>query len=301
MNRRQRQGFTLITLLVVIAILALLLGLLLPAVQKTRQAAGRMQSMNNMKQIALACLNYESSYGVFPPGVDANHYSAAVYVLPFLEQNNLFQQIDLKKPVEESGAVRNTVIKTLMSPNDPQAPANGLGPTNYLFVAGSKPALKDNDGIFYTDSKTRIAEITDGTANTLVIIETLRGDGGKQAVDVHRQHVLLGADALKDIKDETGVSDWQNNKNIVGDRCSSWMDGRFLQGTCTTTRVANDAKPDVSCGGAGGLSAARSLEKDVIVGFADGHIRVLTDAVPLETWKAMGSRNGGEVFALPDN
>src|SRR5947208_14203832 len=98
MFHKRRQGFTLIQLLVVLAIFAILLGLLLPAIQKVREAANRMQSMNNLKQIALACHNYESANNTFPPGVDANHYSTAVYLLPYMEANNIFKRIDMKKP-----------------------------------------------------------------------------------------------------------------------------------------------------------------------------------------------------------
>ncbi len=157
MSRKRRQGFTLIQLLVVIAIFAILLGLLLPAVQKVREAASRMQSQNNLKQIILGCMNYESTYGKLPPGVDANHFSAAVYILPYVEQNNVFMAIDMKKPVDEqSKNIRATRLKVFESPRDFVAmDADGFGPTSYLYVAGSKPPLKENDGIFYAESKTQ--------------------------------------------------------------------------------------------------------------------------------------------------
>ena len=67
---------------------------------------------------------------------------------------------------------------------------------------------------------------------------------------------------MKGIKDDTGVKDLENDKNIAADRCASWMDGRFLQGTFTGTRTINDDKPDVNCGGIGGLSALRSVDTD---------------------------------------
>ena len=107
------------------------------------------------------------------------------------------------------------------------------------------------------------------------------------------QHVALKKDALKDIKDETGVQDFKDDKNIAADRCASWMDGRFLQGTFTGTRVSNDDKPDVTCEGLGGLSGLRSLTEHVSVAMADGSVRTIAKPVSLETWKRLTSRNDG--------
>jgi prepilin-type processing-associated H-X9-DG protein len=198
---------------------------------------------------------------------------------------------------EANTFVRELVIKTFLAPMDPVMKVkDNYGPTNYLFNAGSKPDLADNDGIFYRDSKITIADITDGTSQTLFTGETLKGDGGKKAVDVRRQYVLLKAGALKEIKDDAGVEDFKDDKNIAGDRCSSWMDGRFLQGTFTGTRVLNDAKPDVSCAGDGGLSALRGLPAGVNVGFADGSVRFIGGngaAMKADLWKLLTSRNDG--------
>jgi prepilin-type processing-associated H-X9-DG protein len=283
----------------VIAIIAILIGLLLPAVQKVREAAARMQSANNLKQIGLAAFNYYDANKAFPPGCDSQNFSAAVHLLPYLEQDNVFKMIDLKKSVDDeaNANARKIVIKTFLAPMDPVTMVKGdYGPTNYLFNAGSKPDLTDNDGIFYRDSKITVADITDGTSNTLFTGETLKGDGGKKAVDVRRQYVLLKAGALKEIKDDAGVEDFKDDKNIAGDRCASWMDGRFLQGTFTGTRVLNDAKPDVSCGGAGGLSALRGLPAGVNVGFADGSVRFIGGigaAMKADLWKLLTSRNDG--------
>lgn len=301
MKNRTRRAFTLFQLLVVLAIFAILLGLFLPAVLKVRQAAERMKSQNNLKQIGLACHNYHDTYGCFPPGVDDNHFGVAARLLPFIEQANVFNQIDFKKSIDDSGnaAMRKLVVKVFLNEQDPappMVPGVEWGPTNYLFNAGSKPDLDQNNGVFFLNSKVKIQEITDGTSNTLLAGDTLRGDGGKQATDVRRQYILLGKEALPGLNDDSGVEDFKNNKNIAGNRCSSWMDGRFLQGTFTGTRLVNDDKPDVDCGGAGGLSALRSMPGLFVdVSLCDGSVRTLAKEIKLETWRLLSSRNDGMV------
>src|SRR5262249_31642886 len=140
--------------------------------------------------------------------------------------------------------------------------------------------------------------ILDGTSNTMMVGETLKGDGGAKAVDVRRQHVVLKKDALPNLKDDSGVQEFKDGKDVAGDRCARWMDGRFLQGTFTATRKPNDARPDVSCEGLGGLSALRSLNDSCQVAFCDGSVRSITANISVETWRALATRNGGEVVNI---
>jgi hypothetical protein len=301
MKTRTRRAFTLFQLLLILAFLAILFALLLPAIAKARIAAARAQSRNNLHQIGIAVHNYYSTFELLPPGNDGNNFSAAAYLLPYIEQEAVFKEIDFKKPMDDkaNAAARKAVIKTFLNPLDKvQSVSTDYGATNYLFSAGSKPPLTDNDGVFYQDSKVKLTDVADGTSNTMMTVETLKGDGGVKATDVHRQHVLLKKEDLKGIKDETGVQEWEKDKNIAADRCASWMDGRFLQGTFTATRVRNDDKPDVNCAGYGGLSGVRCLENDALVGICDGSVRTVTKNIKLDVWKALATRNGGEV--IPD-
>jgi prepilin-type processing-associated H-X9-DG protein len=299
MTKRVRSAFSLFELLVILAILALLFALLFPAVFKVREAASRAKSQNNLKQLAIALHNYHDANGTLPPGNDANNFSAAARLLPYVEQDNLYKQIDFNKPMTDKAneTVRKIGVAVFQSPNDPQEyRKDAPGSTNYLFNAGSKPGLENNDGVLYQNSKIRFADILDGTSNTLMIGETLKGDGGTKAMDVRRQHILLKADTLKDLKDDSGVQDFADNKNIAGDRCASWMDGRFLQGTFTGTRQINDKRPDVSCAGIGGLSGLRSLNTKANVAMCDGSARAVKQSLSLEVLKALTGRNDGMVL-----
>jgi prepilin-type processing-associated H-X9-DG protein len=298
-RHRGRSALTLFDLIVVMAALSVGFGLFLPGLNRIRERAARSQSANNLKQLALACHNYYDVNGTFPPGVDDKGFSATSRLLPYIEQDNLYQLIDFTKPIDakENAEARSIRIKVLLNPRDPIRSVNDdYGATNYLFSAGTNASLVNNNGVFYKNSKIQFPQITDGTSNTIMIGETLKGDDGLKAMDLGRQYVLLKKEALEGLKDDAGVQDWADDKNIAADRCASWMDGRFLQGTFTTTRKVNDDKPDVSCGGEGGWSGLRSVGRGVNVALCDGSVRFIDVKVDLAIWKALATRDGGEVI-----
>jgi hypothetical protein len=292
-----RRAFTLFDLIVLVTAGGIGAGLLVPVIGKVRQSASRAQSQNNLKQIGIACYSYSNAYNKFPAGVDANGFSASARLLPFIEQATVFEKIDFTKKFDDkkNAAARMVVVPLYLSPLDPvRSVSADWGATNYVFSAGTKDALAKNDGVFYLDSTIRIANITDGISSTMMTAETLKGDSGLKAMDVRRQHVLYKKDDLGRLKPESGVADFKNNKHIAADRGASWMDGSFLQGTFTTTRTLNDPRPDVNCGGAGGLSGLRSLSDGTCVGMCDGSVRYVSKSIAFSVWQALATRAGGE-------
>ncbi|WP_238537668.1 DUF1559 domain-containing protein [Zavarzinella formosa] len=192
-NRFLRPAFTLIELLVVIAIIAILIGLLLPAVQKIREAANRMKCTSNLKQLGLAAHNYQDTYQAFPtgvaaPGSDGRTTSLFVELLPFIEQDALYKQWNFTTPSANFGAVgtpASAKVNMYVCPSAAVAdnPINvgsmWLGVTTYSGNGGAKsfpPQNASKDGMFHLNSAVRMADVTDGLSNTYLFGERVLSD-----------------------------------------------------------------------------------------------------------------------------
>jgi prepilin-type N-terminal cleavage/methylation domain-containing protein len=198
---RAAPGFTLIELLVVIAIIAVLIGLLLPAVQKVREAASRLQCSNNMKQIGLALHNYHDTNGAFPAariqipaGSTTIVHSWPPYLFPFIEQGNVSLRYRFDRRWDDAATndaapdgINRTDIKIFLCPSAPSgrkgsrqrgiidySPPNTITRPN-PFVVSMPPSDPTHIGILGDNVFRKIVEITDGTTNTILVAE----DGGR--------------------------------------------------------------------------------------------------------------------------
>jgi len=313
-----RRAFTLIELLVVIAIIAILIGLLLPAVQKVREAANRLKCENNLKQLGLAMHNYESAYQEFPQG--RNQYpkvvSAPARLLAFVEQENLQKLVNYDGTLADpqNVAASKTRVGLFVCPSDP---ANGqvrgmtdFG-TNYVACNGTGllfdsagnlagyAKIPDGNGIF-AQTPVRIADILDGTSNTAAFSESTLGNGMVPPTGSAPPDPRLVILEVPGGNDPTPADCDGMNGTWAANRGGQWINGHFGN-TLYNHYYAPNPVGKWDCGNAShnkALSTARSFHNGgVNVLLADGSVRFVRDGIQLSAWRALATRAGGEVLA----
>lgn len=337
-----RPAFTLIELLVVIAIIAILIGLLIPAVQKVRAAAARAQCLNNMKQLGLAMHGYmDTNKGLPPNGIYATNgsvvvqtspWSALARILPYVEQENLFRGIDFSQPYSTQPGITSKRVTIFICPSELNDKGSGTDPiygnkhwmVNYALNLGTWPvftahlsSMQAGDGAFRPNFGYRPSQFTDGMSNTLAMAEVkaytpkLAGSPNTVVYPGFMPAPFNPGDvALANPFGLTGIgaAAFDPNKTTHAE----WVDGKVHETGFTTTFTPNTVVPylfggviyDVDFVSAGETAlgdtyaavTSRSFHSGgVNVLLMDGSARTVNDSIALQTWRALGTRTGGEV------
>ncbi|MSR52502.1 MAG: DUF1559 domain-containing protein [Gemmataceae bacterium] len=333
---QSRQGFTLIELLVVIAIIAILIGLLLPAVQKVREAANRMKCTNNLKQLGLAAHNYNDTVGALPPAVQMYYAQTgnwglnsdpnqnfgpnwAVLILPYFEQDNLYRQNlgGIQGYFVNGNSswrnIRTTKIPTLICPSDPgsNTPCSQLGGNwmrgNYAANAGAQwwPDSVNGNSVN--------ADFGVGGQGPFWIVQTALNTNGATMNSMTISHIPDGSSnvilfnevrAGVDANDPRGVWAWGMPGSSVTSSTLGDAETPNARWGCSDDVYWAPDRPDLGMGNwtpclTWQATARSKHSQGVNACFGDGSVRFVRDSVDRNQWYILNSANDGQVTNLP--
>jgi prepilin-type N-terminal cleavage/methylation domain-containing protein/prepilin-type processing-associated H-X9-DG protein len=331
--RAERFAFTLIELLVVIAIIGVLIGLLLPAVQKVRDAANRTKCANNLKQLGLAMHGYMDTNQMLPANGNyayngtamtvTNAWSGIARILPFIEQESLYRNIDFTIDYNSQVGVASQRIATFMCPSEINDKGNGTDPTfgnktwptnyaqnmgSWLILTNKTGTMQMGDGIIMPNRGLKPADIPDGFSNTLAMSEVKAFN--PRVTGANNAQVFAPAPAAPttpaDILAYSLAAFSPTSYTHV-----EWVDGKVHETGFTTVLTPNTAVTYVSGGVTYDLDMVTATEKSlgdtfaavtsrsyhtggVNTVFMDGSVHFISNTISQSTWRALGTRAGGE-------
>jgi prepilin-type N-terminal cleavage/methylation domain-containing protein/prepilin-type processing-associated H-X9-DG protein len=328
---QSRKAFTLIELLVVIAIIAILIGLLLPAVQKVREAAARMKCSNNLKQLGIALQMYHDVRRAFPPAAAYTTPASAtvpvnprdltwgptwqVLILPYIEQDPLYKQWNFAAGAQANAQVTSVSLQTYLCPSDTVAPniqnanslvfnmargnygingGNGLGTNNNVFNNGYRKGLAH----FRQQFGASIADVSDGTSNTVaeLLVRNVTGDDSQGAWGYPGAAYITAYNDQGSVGNNYAITNLPASNQTQTPNC----DARLTTCQTYTPHCNNNltgVDPIYGCAEQGPGHTARSRHSGgVNVCLVDGSVRFVRDSIDGRVWLSAFSVSGGEVL-----